>query len=80
MLALYGSNDLEVPPEVHLPAVEAQLKKRENASHETRELSGLNHRFQRTDDGSPSLYGTIEETFATTAMRAIGDWIERQVD
>jgi hypothetical protein len=39
------------------------------------ELPGLNHLFQRAATGSPSEYGSIEETIAPEALKAMGDWI-----
>jgi len=41
------------------------------------ELPGLNHLFQKCKTCSPSEYGTLEETFSTTALEIMGDWLAR---
>jgi hypothetical protein len=39
------------------------------------EMPGLNHLFQKSETGSPTEYGKIEETFSEDAMKVIADWI-----
>jgi hypothetical protein len=38
-------------------------------------LPKLNHLFQTCENGSPSEYGKIEETFAPAALTIVGDWV-----
>jgi fermentation-respiration switch protein FrsA (DUF1100 family) len=77
VLAINGSNDLQVPANKNLPLVEAALKKGGNKQATTVELKGLNHLFQHCETGSPSKYGTIEETFAPEALEAIAMWMKK---
>ena len=79
VLFLTGENDLETPASFHFPALEMIFKQAKHEDVTLEKLNGLNHRFQKTDNGAPSLYGTLEETFAPSALRTIGTWIEKQI-
>jgi uncharacterized protein len=78
VLALWGSKDLQVPPEKNVPPVEQALKKSGNRNAAVKVLPGLNHLFQSAQTGAPSEYGKIDETFSTTALSAVGGWIAAQ--
>jgi hypothetical protein len=73
VLALIGGRDLQVPPDLNLPALREALKSDRDA--EVREMPGLNHLFQTARTGAPSEYGDIEETLAPAALDLITDWI-----
>ncbi|GAB3876597.1 alpha/beta hydrolase [Hymenobacter segetis] len=77
VLALGGSKDRQVPAAANLTATTAGLKTAGNRDVTVQELPGLNHLFQTAPTGSPAEYGTIEETFAPSALAVIGDWIAR---
>ncbi|MFR7877165.1 MAG: hypothetical protein ACLU4J_12675 [Butyricimonas paravirosa] len=62
VLALNGSNDLQVLPE-NLGIIKKGLEAGRNWSVTVKRITGLNHLFQTCESGSPALYGTIEETF-----------------
>ncbi len=73
VLALGGSLDLQVEPKENLAAIKAALKDDKDVT--VTELPGLNHLFQDARTGSPSEYGTIEETVSPAALKVMGDWI-----
>ncbi|MBH8559155.1 alpha/beta hydrolase family protein [Hymenobacter negativus] len=75
VLALGGGKDQQVPAIANLAATTAGLKTAGNRDVTTKELPGLNHLFQTAPTGNPAEYGTIEETFAPSALAVIGDWI-----
>ena len=75
VLALDGSNDLQVPPKQDLEAIHKALQDGSNKDFQTTELPGLNHLFQHSVTGSPSEYGTIEETFAPEALELMTMWV-----
>ncbi|MGB5402762.1 alpha/beta hydrolase family protein [Robiginitalea sp.] len=75
VLALNGEKDLQVPSQVNLEAIEKHLNAGGNSDVTVRELSGLNHLFQNSATGSPSEYAALEETFASSALKEISDWI-----
>lgn len=75
VLALNGELDLQVAPAPNLEAIAASLRESGNAAVTTRELSGLNHLFQRAKTGSPREYAEIEETFSVEALEIISGWI-----
>ena len=77
VLALGGSKDVQVPAAANLAATAAALKAGGNRDVKTQELPGLNHLFQTAATGAPSEYGTIEETLAPAALRAVGDWLSQ---
>ncbi|HEV2988399.1 MAG TPA: alpha/beta fold hydrolase [Candidatus Angelobacter sp.] len=75
VLAINGEKDLQVPPRQNLPAIRNALEKSGNKDFEVDELPGLNHLFQTAKTGSPSEYGSIEETIAPVALEKMASWI-----
>lgn len=73
VLALFGSLDVQVQPELHRPAMERALSDNEHAT--IQKLEGLNHLFQHATTGLPNEYARIDETFAPEALEAIASWI-----
>lgn len=78
VLALNGSNDLQVPKE-NLQAIKNALIKGGNKNVTTKELPGLNHLFQESKTGSPAEYGTIEQTMSPITLQEVLNWIKVQV-
>jgi pimeloyl-ACP methyl ester carboxylesterase len=76
VLALNGSLDLQVLPDVNLPPIQAALEAAGNESSRVTELPGLNHLFQHTTTGDPLEYGTIAETMSPDVPAQIVEWIE----
>lgn len=77
VLAINGENDLLVPYEENLGAIEAALVRGGNADFEIHALPGLNHLFQNSETGAPSEFRTIEETWSVDAMELVAEWILR---
>lgn len=75
VLAINGSKDVQVLPEINLSAIKKALTDGGNKNFEVKELPGLNHLFQTADTGLPTEYGKIEETISPVALKTIGDWI-----
>jgi pimeloyl-ACP methyl ester carboxylesterase len=78
VLALIGERDLQVPPQLNLPAIRSALEAGGNKSVEVAELPGLNHLFQTAKTGGVAEYGQIEETIAPAALERISAWILKQ--
>ena len=73
LLAVYGTLDLQVPPDQSVPVLE-----KINANHrkiEVQTFPDLNHLFQHATTGLPSEYGVIDETLAPEVMLAIKEWV-----
>lgn len=75
VLVMNGSKDLQVPPTLNLPVIETAFKESGNKDVTIKLMPGLNHLFQTCKTGSPTEYGSIEETFAPAALAVMGDWI-----
>jgi pimeloyl-ACP methyl ester carboxylesterase len=75
VLALGGNKDAQVPATANLAALKQGLQAGGNRDVTTQVLPGLNHLLQTAPTGSPGEYGTIEETFAPTALQLIGNWL-----
>ena len=73
VLAVNGSKDVQVVPEVNLPAIRTALGGNRNAT--ILELPGLNHMLQTATTGAMGEYNDIEETIAPAALKVIGDWV-----
>jgi len=79
VLAINGSKDLQVPPEVNLKTIKTALNKGGNKNVTTKELPGLNHLFQECKTGLPDEYSTIEQTISPSALDEVTKWILKQV-
>jgi uncharacterized protein len=77
VLALGGSNDLQVPAEKNLASIKAAMAA--NSDAQILELPNLNHLFQTSRTGSLFEYGQIEETIAPSALDLITSWILKHV-
>jgi len=78
VLAINGEKDLQVPPQLNLPAIRKALEAGDNRDFEVAELPGLNHLFQSAKTGSPNEYAQIEETISPVALEKISRWILKQ--
>jgi fermentation-respiration switch protein FrsA (DUF1100 family) len=76
VLAVNGSLDLQVPSEKNLHAIKEILTQSGNNNFKTIELKKLNHLFQKSETGSPTVYAIIEETFSPSAMRTTAEWLK----
>ena len=79
VLALDGSKDLQVPPQIDLAAIKTALEKGGNKEVTTIELPNLNHLFQECTTGSPTEYTQIEQTFSPVALNEMTKWIISKV-
>lgn len=75
VLALNGSLDFQVIPEINLEGIKNALEKAENNDITIKQLDGLNHLFQTAKTGSMQEYSKIEETFSPIALEIIKNWI-----
>lgn len=79
VLAMNGTNDLQVLPDVNLPAIKRSLEKAGNKKFKTVEIPGLNHLFQECEKGSPDEYPNIEQTVSPKALDEMLKWIKIQI-
>jgi hypothetical protein len=79
ILALNGSNDLQVAPVANLEAIKRAAAKSGNKDVTVKELPGLNHLFQESTTGLPAEYGEIEQTIAPAALNEMLQWIKKRV-
>lgn len=73
VLALCGSKDLVVPPDLNLPALRKALA--HNRDVTVVEMPDLNHFFQHAETGSPREFAKIEETMAPEVLSLVSNWI-----
>ena len=78
VLALNGSNDLQVPPQENIAAIKKALTKAGNKKVTTKIVPNLNHLFQECKTGLPSEYADIEQTFSSIALNEILNWLKAQ--
>ncbi len=79
VLALFGSKDLQVPPQANEKAIKKALSGAGNKDFKTLIIPGLNHLFQECKTGSPTEYANIEQTFSPVALKEISDWINKHL-
>lgn len=75
VLALFGGRDLQVPPPVHRPRMEAALRSAGNEAVTVVEFPELNHLFQTCEYGGIDEYEKLEETIAPEVLECIGSWV-----
>ena len=78
VLALNGDKDLQVDPDLNLPAIRAALVGGGNEDYEIHRLPDLNHLFQKARTGLPGEYRQIEQTIDPTVLQLISKWILRR--
>ena len=76
VLSLIGENDLQVDPQLNMPAIKSAMDKAGNQDFTQVLLPGLNHLFQKCETGSPSNYVIIEETLDATVLGEMSRWLE----
>ncbi|MFT5301337.1 MAG: pimeloyl-ACP methyl ester carboxylesterase [Mariniblastus sp.] len=79
VLAIIGSKDTQVLPDLNMPEIKKALEKGGNQDFEMIEVPGLNHLFQACETGAMGEYRTIAETFNPKALKHVGDWISQRV-
>jgi alpha/beta superfamily hydrolase len=79
VLALNGSEDIQVIAKKNLTGIKQALQKSKSKNYEVKELPGLNHLFQQCKKCSLSEYGQLEETFAPEALEMMAKWLEKNV-
>ena len=77
-LAIWGSNDVQVLPEINRNAVVRALSRNSMGDAELSILPGLNHLLQTSETGLPDEYDKIEETISPVALNAIRIWLTKQ--
>ena len=75
VLALNGSNDVQVIMELNLPAIERSILEG-GGRVTTISYPGLNHLFQMSDTGAISEYAEIDTTFEPVVLDDITRWIK----
>ena len=76
VLAVTGSEDIQVVADVNLNALENTLESSsKNLNYRVEKLEGLNHFFQPAEGDLAHEYGLIMTTFDEGAMTLISDWI-----
>lgn len=73
VLALYGSLDIQVPPERNLEPMQMALT--DNSLSSVIVIDGANHLFQAAVDGSVEEYATLEPEFIDGFESTVSDWI-----
>ena len=77
VLAVYGELDLQVPPGLNAPALQAALGAGGDRLLTLVRLPGVNHMMQRAKTGRIEEYAEIEETIAPDVLQAIGEFLAR---
>ena len=79
ILALFGSEDLQVVPDENLAGMKQILEKRTLNNYSLKILPGLNHLFQHCKTCTIAEYGELEETFSPVALKEINEWLIKNI-
>jgi pimeloyl-ACP methyl ester carboxylesterase len=80
VLAVFGGQDLQVPAEVHRPAIKQALDIAGNQDVTSVTLPRANHLFQEAESGSPGEYATLDKEFVPGFLDLMTKWILDRVD
>ncbi|HSR52344.1 MAG TPA: alpha/beta fold hydrolase [Acidobacteriota bacterium] len=75
VLAIFGENDLQVPPDQNLPPMKSALERAGNSNATFKIIPDANHLFQKSDTGSPTEYSGLEKEFTGGLPHFIAGWI-----
>jgi len=75
MLALWGSKDLQVPPDQSMPPVKKALEKA-GVDYEIEVFDSLNHLFQKVKTGGMNEYATTETTIEPEVLERLVKFIK----
>lgn len=75
VMALSGSNDLNVPAEFNMKSLQNSLP--HNSKNVIKIYPGLNHLFQHSPTGNPLDYVNIEETMSEEVMNDVCMWMNK---
>ena len=75
VMALSGSNDLNVPAEFNMLSLQNGLP--HNSKNVIKIYPGLNHLFQHSPTGNPMDYVNIEETMSEEVMNDVCTWMNK---
>lgn len=78
VLAINGTNDIQVLYQYNLPAIEKALKKAKNNNYKIYTAVGMNHLFQESTTGMIDEYSTIEQTISPIILSQTRDFIKEQ--
>lgn len=79
VLALNGTEDIQVVAGTNLAGIEAALKKSKSKTFTVKPLPGLNHLFQQCKACTIAEYAQLEETFSPAALEEINNWLDGNV-
>ncbi|MCE5205499.1 MAG: alpha/beta fold hydrolase [Porphyromonadaceae bacterium] len=80
VLAINGENDLQVPADKNLAAIEKALEKGGNKRFELKKYPLLNHLFQESVTGRVDEYGKISQTISPEVLSDITNWLKKEVE
>lgn len=75
VLALFGGRDMQVPPAVNRPPLDAALARAGNAQATVKVYPEANHLFQASVTGHPSEYATLPKAFVPALLDDVAAWI-----
>lgn len=75
VLALNGSKDTQVQPEINQAGIRNALNKGHNKDFTINEIPNLNHLFQECETGEMNEYSAITQTIAPSVLKQMSDWI-----
>ncbi len=79
VLALNGTNDIQVLSKSNLEGIEFALKQSNATTYKIVEVDGANHLFQNCDKCTVAEYGQLEQTIMPEVLDIITNWLNENV-
>jgi len=77
VLAINGSQDIQVIAKTNLAGIENALKKGKSKRFEIKELKGLNHLFQECKTCTANEYSQLDQTISPAVLDLITTWMKK---
>lgn len=75
VLAIFGERDMQVPPALNRPPLEAALKRAGNRQVTVKVYPDANHLFQKAETGNLTEYASLAKAFVPTLLDDMAAWI-----
>jgi hypothetical protein len=79
VFAVFGENDLQVPPKQSAGPFETALQFGKCRDYEVKIYAELNHLLQHSKTGAISEYGTIEETISPKVLHDVTEFMRSRL-
>jgi fermentation-respiration switch protein FrsA (DUF1100 family) len=80
ILAIFGEKDMQVPPDLNVPALKKAVEVSGNKDVAIKIFPDANHLFQKAGNGQATEYPTLKKEFVDGFLDLIVDWVKEKTN